>query len=152
MTNLKADRLIGLIFLAAGLWYGYLAVKFEVSALMDPVGPRVFPLILAAILTFLSLLMIIKPKTKGIDWPGTHIWIRIGLTILSLVLYAYLLAPLGFVLSTALVMTALSVIFKGPLVKGAITSLLFSIALFSLFDTLLGLNIPTGLIFDFFLG
>ena len=146
------DRIVGVVILLTSIWYGYSASKFEITPLMDPVGPRAFPYMLAAIMVVFSLIMIVRPKGKRVEWPKLEVWLRIGIIAIVLILYAFLLVPLGFILSTALVMTSISFTFKGPLLKSFIIALIFSIALFGLFDTLLGLNIPSGKIFLFLRG
>lgn len=146
MTNNLTDRVTGVFLLLFAIWYGYRTTLFKVSFMVDPVGPRVFPLILAILMAFLSLYLIIKPDPSPV-WPSSGTWLRIGLITLTFITYAYLMVPVGFVLATTFEVTALALIFRGPPLKSLIGAFLLSAALYSLFDTLLDLSLPTGTIF-----
>ena len=146
MTRNLTDRVTGvLLFLFAG-WYAYQATTFKVSFMVDPVGPKAFPLILAGLMAVLSLYLIIKPDPSP-TWPGVNTWLKIGLITLTLIIYAYLMVPIGFVLATTFVVTALALIFRGPPLKSFIGALILSAALYGLFDVLLDLSLPSGQIF-----
>jgi len=146
MTNNLTDRVTGVFLLLFAMWYGYHTTLFKVSFMVDPVGPRAFPLILAILMGFLSLYLIIKPDPSPV-WPGSATWIRIGLITLTFIIYAYLMVPIGFVLATTFEVMALALIFRGPPIKSFIGAFLLSSALFGLFDILLDLSLPTGMIF-----
>ncbi len=146
MTTNLTDRVTGVFLLLFAIWYGYRTTLFKVSFMADPVGPRVFPLGLAILMGVLSLYLIIKPDPSPV-WPGSKTWIRIGLITLTFIVYAYLMVPIGFVLSTTFEITALALIFRGPPLKSIIGAFLLSAALYSLFDILLDLSLPTGSVF-----
>jgi putative tricarboxylic transport membrane protein len=95
--------LAGYIFLAAGdLPFGTLRVPQSAF----------FPKILAALLTTLSLLMLIRPAAalrtaedaSAIDAGG---WRRIGVTLVAMAGFVLVLEPLGFLLAAFLSMIAL---------------------------------------------
>ena len=146
MTWHLTDRVTGVFLLLFAIWYGYRTTLFKVSFMVDPVGPKAFPLILAILMGVLSLYLIIKPDPSPV-WPGSATWIRIGLITLTFIAYAYLMVPIGFVLATTFEVTALALIFRGPLLKSLVGAFILSAALYGLFDMLLGLSLPTGLIF-----
>lgn len=146
MTKNLTDRATGVFLLLFAIWYGYQTTRFKVTFMVDPVGPKAFPVILAALMALLSLYLIFKPDPSPI-WPTSDTWLRIGLITLTFIAYAYLLVPIGFVLATTLEMTALALIFQGPLLKTVIGSLLFSLMLYGLFAVVLELSLPTGLVF-----
>ena len=146
MTKNLSDRVTGVILLLFAIWYGYQTTSFKVTFMVDPVGPRAFPISLAILMAVLSLYLIVKPDPSP-EWPGVDTWLRIGLITLTFVIYAYLLVPIGFVLATTFVMSALGAIFRGPVLKSIIASLIFSMMLYGLFDIVLDLSLPTGQIF-----
>ncbi|MEX2466340.1 MAG: tripartite tricarboxylate transporter TctB family protein, partial [Gemmatimonadota bacterium] len=76
--------------------------------------------------------------------PGTAAT-RIALGTLSFVAYAFLLAPLGFVLATVLEFALLARLFGGTLARGAAAGLVFAGLLYVLFVYGLGLPLPLGL-------
>ena len=146
MTSNLTDRTTGVFLLVFAIWYGYRTTLFKVSFMVDPVGPRAFPLILAILMAVLSLYLIIKPDPSP-EWPGSATWLRIGLITLTFIVYAYLMVPVGFVLATTFEVTALALIFRGPPLKSFTGAFLLSAALYGLFATLLDLSLPTGTIF-----
>jgi len=146
MTKNLTDRATGVFLLLFAVWYGYQTANFKVGFMADPVGPKAFPIILAILLGLFSLYLIVKPDPNP-AWPAASVWLRIGLIMLTLIAYAYLIVPIGFVLATTFVMSALALIFRGPAVKSIIASLIFNLLLYGLFDVVLDLSLPGGLIF-----
>lgn len=146
MTNNLSDRVAGVILLLVAIWYSVEATTLKSSILSDNLGPSAFPLFLGILLGILSLYMIIKPDVDP-QWPDSSGWIRMGLIILSFIVYAYIMEPLGFIIATTFEMVSLSYVFKGPRVKSVVTGFLFSLFLFGLFSYVLNLSLPTGTIF-----
>ncbi|MCB9076004.1 MAG: tripartite tricarboxylate transporter TctB family protein [Anaerolineaceae bacterium] len=146
MTNNLTDRVTGVFLLLFAIWYGYQATHFKVTFMADPVGPKALPIILAGIMAVLSLYLIVKPDANP-EWPPAVTWLRIAIIILIFIVYAYLLVPVGFVLATTFVMSALAILFRGPWLKSLAASLIFSLLLYGLFAMLLDLSLPTGWLF-----
>jgi putative tricarboxylic transport membrane protein len=71
---------------------------------------------------------------------------RIALVTVSFVVYAVILAPLGFVPATTLEFAVLARLFGGPLGKGALAGLAFALILYALFVYGLGLPLPLGVL------
>lgn len=61
--------------------------------------------------------------------------------------YAYLLVPLGFIVTTALEMTLLSMLFGAKPRQAAVGGLSFSVLVYLLFTQVLGVPLPVGRIF-----
>jgi putative tricarboxylic transport membrane protein len=93
-----------------------------------------------------SLYLILRPDPSP-SWPGRGFWLPFGLVLLSLVAYAYLLVPLGFMLATSLEMILLSLIFGAKPLQAAIGSISFSVIVYVLFTQALSVPLPTGKIF-----
>lgn len=140
------DRLTGGLILILSLGYAYQAKSFNVGFLADPIGPKAFPLIIAAFLFLTSLYLVVRPDPEP-EWPVKGVWVNEGLVLLSFVLYAYALVPLGFLLSTTLQVTFLAFMFKGKIWKGLAAALVASIVLYSIFVYLLGIPLPVGKVF-----
>ena len=147
MTNNLSDRVAGVILLLVAIWYSAEATTLESTILTDYLGPSAFPLLLGILLGICSLYLIIKPDPNP-QWPEASAWIRMGLIILSFIVYAYIMEPLGFIIATTFEMVSLSYIFKGPRVKSIVAGLLFSLFLFGLFSYVLDLSLPAGTIFE----
>ncbi len=141
-----SDRILGLVLLVLSTAYAIGAWTMEVGFLSDPVGPRAFPYLIAAIMGAASLWLILRPDPDP-AWPARGFGVRLGLVLLSLVAYAYLLVPLGFIVTTALEMTLLSVLFGARPDQAAAGGLSFSVLVYLLFTRVLGVPLPVGKIF-----
>ncbi|RIH83079.1 Tripartite tricarboxylate transporter TctB family protein [Meiothermus luteus] len=140
------DRIVGLVLLLLAIGYALEAARMEVSFFTDPLGPRPFPYIIAVLVGLSSLWLIARPDPEP-AWPPRRFWPVLGLVLLSLVAYAYLVVPLGFVLATTLEMTLLSRLFGARLRTGFLSALAFSLGVYFLFTKALGVGLPAGRIF-----
>lgn len=141
------DRVTGGLLLVLSLGYAYQARSFDVGFMADPIGPKAMPFIIAAFMFLFSLYLVIRPDPEP-DWPVRRVWVNKGLVLLSFVLYAYALVPLGFLLSTTLQVTFLAVMFKGKIWKGLAAAVVASLVLYSIFVLLLGIPLPVGKIWS----
>ncbi len=119
MRNRMHDRIIGVLLILFSIWYMVETSNFRRAMLSDPVGPRLFPQILGGLMIALSIYLIIRPD-ENVAWPKGESWLRIGLVTLSFIAYAYLLVPLGFIVTTTLEMLALAILFGGPPLRALI--------------------------------
>ncbi len=71
---------------------------------------------------------------------------KVLLCIVALLAYALLFEPLGFVLSTALAGFAMGLLFNGRLLPSAVSGLLMGVLLYVLFDRLLDVPLPLGVL------
>ncbi|WP_369600371.1 tripartite tricarboxylate transporter TctB family protein [Hahella sp. SMD15-11] len=105
------ERWLSLFVLAFCLTYGY-AAWFVLDAAMppfarfSPVWPSSFPKVLAILGLILAILQLFHAPQPLAEIRrsklATYRWLEVGLTLIAMVLYALLLAPLGFILSTVL--------------------------------------------------
>ncbi|MDO5102051.1 MAG: tripartite tricarboxylate transporter TctB family protein [Lautropia sp.] len=139
------NRILGvaaLLVAAFLVWYGH-ALEAPVS--YEPIGPRVFPMIVAGLMGLCGLILLLRgggqtePNPSGAN-------LRIALMVVVLVAYAVLFELLGFVLATALMAMLLGHLFGGSWLKSALGGLVLGIALFLLFDKVLDVVLPTGLL------
>ena len=151
MTNNRSDRIAGVVLLVVAIWYIIESTTLKVpTAVADNLGPGAFPLILGIILAICSIFLIIRPDPDP-AWPGPMAWVKMGLIIVSFIVYAYIMEPLGFIVTTTLEMIALGYIFKGPLLWTPVIGLVFTLALYALFSFVLGLSLPTGELIELYL-
>jgi putative tricarboxylic transport membrane protein len=137
-----SDRLTGLALLALAVAYGIAASGYQ-AMIGDPLGPAVFPIVLAIPLGLLSLYLIVRPDREP-DWPRGRALLKQLLALVAFVAYAYLLEPLGFVLSTFLAVVALGWLLGARPWQAGVAGAAIAVVLFVLFDTLLGLPLPAG--------
>jgi putative tricarboxylic transport membrane protein len=146
ITMRHRDTCSAIVFLILALAVGLQAARFPMGNLKR-VGPGFFPLILAALLGLLSMLLLIKglwsSERVRVCWPAR--WGGIILVIAAIFAYTLLLKPLGFLLATFLFT---SLVFKYadstrwavPLAGAAITTGLN----FLLFKVWLAIPFPSG--------
>lgn len=121
------------------------AATFTVSFPTDPLGPAAFPLLGAGLL-LIGATSLWVPGGESMDSVDPAGGGRIAAACASFLLYAAVLAPLGFVPATTLEFTVLSLLFGGRLIAGALSGLAFALLLFGLFVYGLGLPLPLGLL------
>lgn len=116
------------------------------------VHPRTFPLMLSGALLLASAGMVLAAwhpsgSEEPVPWPDREGWVRVGVTLASLVVFLLLFEPLGFPLSTAL-FVSFSVWYLGgyrPLVSLAL-GVGSGFAMWLLFHRLLDLPFPLGIL------
>lgn len=140
-----SDRILGgaCVLLAAGM--AWAAHDYAAPISYEPVGPRAFPMLLAALLALGGLWLVAKPS-------GHATGLRQGpLAGLAFVLtavfgYALLFQAVGFTLATALMAVPVGVAFGGSWKQSALAGCSLGLLLFLLFDKLLDVVLPTGLL------
>ena len=147
MQNFLTDRIAGVVIFIVAMGYLYIANGLEPTLLSsnEPLGPGAFPTLLGILLALFSILLIIRP-TANPEWPTGFAWVKMLLILVTFVIYAYILKPLGFVIATSVEMIALSLIFNGPPLKSILASIGFSLFLYLLFSYALGLGLPRGIL------
>jgi putative tricarboxylic transport membrane protein len=138
---------------------GFLAVALVVlaQAFMIPdgggyqaVGPRAFPLLVGIGMAVVAVIGVVQAfrdpvSREGAD-EGVH-WRPVLLLIGALALYAVLLAPVGYWQATTLFFVAVArVLGSRKLVRDLVVGLLLALATYVLFDRVLGITLPPGLI------
>ena len=139
------DRALGLLAIAFGaflLWYGHdLKAPFS----YEPVGPRAFPMLVAAVITVCGMYLAVKGGNPVAANSGAANW-RIVLMVVMVAAYALLFQTLGFVVATALVTTAVGRLFGGAWLKVILAGIGVGIGFFLLFDRVFEVVLPTGLL------
>lgn len=139
----RTDRIAGALLLLVSAGYGLEAYRLQADFLADPLGPRAFPLLLAASLALFSLYLLVRPDPDP-AWPPPHV-LRGQLGMLaSFVVYSYALAPLGFLLATTLEMAWLSRLFGASWRTGLLGGLGLAVVLYVIFVFGLGIPLPLG--------
>ncbi|THD85422.1 tripartite tricarboxylate transporter TctB family protein [Aliigemmobacter aestuarii] len=144
---MKSDRIFGLVVLIVALAFFVGATQVQTSFLSDPVGPRVFPMLIALAAGLCGLVLLMRPDAEP-EWPSARSWGAMGIACAVLIGYAYALPPLGFLIPTAIAAGAISFLMSPRAVPAAITGAALSAGLFVAFKYGLGLGLfalPRGL-------
>ena len=137
---LRSDRIFGLVVILGALAYIASAYQLQTSFLSDPMGSKTFPYILGGVALICGVVMIIRPDDE-VDWPGPMVFLKLALSVIVMVAYAYSLKPLGFLIPTAFAAGILSYQINPRAVFAVLAGLGLSIGLFLIFKYALGLGL-----------
>ncbi|MGO1781225.1 MAG: tripartite tricarboxylate transporter TctB family protein [Moraxellaceae bacterium] len=146
---MTVERLFSGLMALVSLFLIYLAIGYVAPIAYDPIGPRPYPILIFSLLTFGTLVVAFRPAsfTKPIDLALTKPIIRnLILCALALLVYGLIFEVIGFILATILMSFAVGLLFAGNPLKSLIFSVLISIGLYVLFDILLDVKLPLGLL------
>ncbi|SFR43531.1 putative tricarboxylic transport membrane protein [Marinobacter gudaonensis] len=140
------DRVLGLGLLVLAVAYGWAAQQWpEPFGGAEAVGPETFPTILSVVLVAGSLYLMIKPDPDA-QWPLGKSALELVVSVAVLVVYAFLLEPLGFVIATTLAVGTLSWRMGAEPKRAFVTGLASAVVVFVLFNYGLSLSLPAGLL------
>ncbi|MBO0344092.1 tripartite tricarboxylate transporter TctB family protein [Roseibium limicola] len=138
-----SDRIFGVIGLALAIGYAWAALIIEESFLSDAVGPKAFPLIIAAVLAMASIVILLKPDPEP-RWPELPRLLEIGAAVLVMVLYANVLPEIGFVIATAVAASYLTWRLGTAPLSSLVTGIATSLGIYVVFHLVLGLSLAKG--------
>ena len=152
--SFAGPRLAGLFLLAASV--AILLAVFEIPGRggYSTSGPRFVPLIVAIGLIALSLALlartVVRPDVElaersAEEDAATH-WATPALLVVAMLAYAFLLEPLGYILSTAAFFVPVArLLGSRSLVRDVVIGLVAGVGLFTAFTQFLGVSLPAGL-------
>ncbi len=141
-----SNRIIAILIIILSFLYGLEAYRLKSGFDSDSVGPSGFPIILAILLAGLGIMLVFKQEPLKY-WPYLHSWFSIDLALISFIIYAYLLVPIGFIASTTLETSFLSQRFGAKIWQAVLLGLGSSLFLYYLFVYALQIPLPIGKIF-----
>lgn len=140
-----SDRIFGGLMLLLAAGYAWTARGFDPGFMSDPLGPQTFPYLLGAVLAITALYLLFRPDAPA-HWPDPRHLLQMGLIVVVLLAYAGLLEWLGFLIATTLTVIVLGWRLGASLKTAVLTGLGVSLAVYGLFDMLLELPLPAGLL------
>ena len=142
------DRFSGILFLIFSGVTIYLALMLPMGRMGKP-GPGIFPLLLSVVIAFLALSLFLRTlrskeesETEEIPTPKWRLVYLLG----DLCVYAFLLRPLGFLISTWVFLIVLKPIVKKRWIPILLGSLFVSLVFFFFFNHLLKVELPMGIL------
>ena len=146
----KQQRNAGMVFMALGAYVIiYTLTKLKIGSISSP-GPGFFTFICGAAILVLASVLVIGGFVKGAKdrpiWEKGQ-WIRPLLAYVVAIGYSLLIMPLGFILATALFILVWQIIVEHekPL-KIALFTVIGSLSMWVLFEKLLRVPLPNGLL------
>jgi len=145
-----SDRILGAVCVVVAAGMAWAAQDYAPAISYEPVGPRAFPRLLAGLMAVGGAWLVLKPTLAGNMFHSGAIKL-IGLSAVTVFVYALLFQLLGFTLATALMAVPVGMAFGGSWKQSLIGGAGLGLGLFLLFDKLLDVVLPTGLL-SFILG
>jgi len=140
-----SDRIFGALLMVLAAVYIWTARGFNPGFMADPLGPQTFPYLLGTVLAITALYLLVRPDPPA-HWPGLRRLLEMGLMVLVLLAYAGLLEWLGFLIATMVTVAILSWRLGAGLKTALLTGLGVSLVVYGLFDIVLELPLPAGLL------
>ena len=138
-----SDRILGGLGLLLATFFIWQATLIQESFISDPVGPKIFPIIIGGLVALSSLAILFRPDDEP-EWPEFSRLFEVGLTVAVMIAYAYALPIAGFVLSTAVAAAYLSWRLGTPPVRAAIAGIVIAVGIYVVFHLILGLSLARG--------
>ncbi|WP_138470071.1 tripartite tricarboxylate transporter TctB family protein [Poseidonocella sp. HB161398] len=138
-----SDRIFGVFGVLLAIGFAFAALQIEESFLSDAVGPKAFPLIIAAILGISSAVIALKPDAAP-HWPALPRLAELAAATVVMALYAHFLPVIGFVFATAIAAAYLSWRLGNTLLLSAATGIGTSVGIYVIFHLVLGLSLARG--------
>jgi len=138
-----SDRIFGGVGLALAAFFIWGATLIELPFISDPVGPRTFPMIIAAVLGLASLTVLLRPDAEP-HWPAIGRLAEIAGAVVVMAAYALFLPEVGFVIATAVASAFLTWRLGTAPVWALVSGVLTSLGIYAVFHLILGLSLARG--------
>jgi putative tricarboxylic transport membrane protein len=141
-----SDRILGAVCVVASAGIAWAARDYAAAISYEPVGPRAFPLLLAGLMAVSGLWLVLRPTLRG---GGAFHGVPLKPTALcmaAVLAYALLFEAVGFTLATAAMALPVGMAFGGSWKQSLAAGVGLGVVLFFLFDKLLDVVLPTGLL------
>jgi putative tricarboxylic transport membrane protein len=153
----KAQYLVCVVLVAVGAFLIYDALSLEPGfAEVDPVGPKLFPIVIGVILIGLAVILAIAiPRGsvgeadagEDIDPTMPSDWRTVGLLVGIFVAVIVLVNPLGWVIAGALLFAGTAIVLGSRhYVRDVVIGALLALASFYAFYSGLGIPLPAGIL------
>jgi putative tricarboxylic transport membrane protein len=155
---LNKNKFTGLFAVILGIVYSIGAVNLRGPSMGDPLGPKVFPLVIGTFSILFGVLLILRemrvPKERRdeisfqLSVEGKKILKLILLTSVFGIIYGLFFDSLGYLISTTIFMIFVMFLVNksSRWVQNIIVSLGFSVITYVGFATLLHLSLPRGIL------
>lgn len=140
-----SDRLLGTACIVSSAAMAWTVQDYAAAISYEPIGPRAFPLLLLTGLGLSGLWLVLRPMAHNETFHGVP-WKPTALCATAVLAYALLFQWLGFVLATALMTLPVGMAFGGSWKQSLVGGTALGLSLYLLFDKLLDVVLPVGLL------
>ena len=145
-ANLRSNRTAAIVILLLSLAYGVAASRIQYAFSSDPLGPRFFPVLLAAILALLSLIYLLRPG-EAEPWPGGELLARSIALPGFILISALILEPAGFPIAMFVLTAGVGWLFGASLRAALLGGIAQAALWYVVFGTMLEVYLPAGVLF-----
>lgn len=124
---------------------GVAARDYTAHISYEPVGPRAFPMLLATLIGIVGAWLAVRPSEHSAAVAAGRMAALLG-CIVAIVAYAMLFQWLGFTLATIAMTVPVGLAFGGVWHRALVGGVGLGLGLFLLFDKLLDVVLPTGML------
>lgn len=142
--NITEDRKYALIMLLMSMIYSISA--YNLDADFDPTHEKFYSFALGVCMVLLSIALMIWPTKHKVTWPDLKSLQKIGITICTILIYSLVLHKVGFLICASILMGICMWVFNAKRKFIIPVSIIVAITFFVVFDRLLGLNLPAGIL------
>jgi len=153
----KAQYLVCAVLVAVGAFVIYDALSLEAGfAKVDPVGPKMFPVVIGVVLIALAIILAIAiPRGsvgeadagEDVDPDAPSDWRTVGLLVGLFVATILLVQPLGWAITGALLFgVAATILGSRHYVRNIVIGAVLSVGSFYAFYSGLGIPLPAGIL------
>jgi putative tricarboxylic transport membrane protein len=134
--KLVADRKYAIVMLVVSLIYCASALSLDTD--LNPVNEKFYPFVLSVLMIISSIALLTWPKGRNVQ--------KIGITFGAILVYCFVLQKVGFIISASVLMGICMWVFEAKRKWIAPVSIITAVSFYVVFDRLLGLNLPAGLL------
>jgi len=142
--NLIADRKYAIVMLVLSIIYCAAALLLDAD--FNPVNEKFYPFALSVLMILSSIGLFIWPSPHTTSWPKGKNVIKIGITFCAILGYCFVLRKIGFIISAGVLMGICMWVFEAKRKWIVPVSIVTAVSFYIVFDRLLGLNLPVGLL------
>jgi putative tricarboxylic transport membrane protein len=142
---MTSDRILGGICVVAAVAMAAAASQYVSEIAYEPVGPRAFPMLLAAMIGIAGAWIALRPSAHSAAVAEGRLRALVY-CVFAVLVYALLFQWLGFVLATTLMAVPVGMAFGGSLRQSLVGGIGLGLGLYVLFDKVLDVVLPTGLL------
>ena len=144
------QRIFASVLLLVCVGLALMAWPYQAAFSYEPVGPRAFPLLMLGRMGAALLYMVFRPAPikHSEDEPplDRETLTKIAICVALLLVFAGLFEPLGFILSSILIGIPMARLYGGRWVPSIVVTSLMAIGLYLLFDRVMEVPLPLGLL------
>ena len=140
-----SDRILGAVCVVVGAGMAWAARGYVAPISYEPVGPSSFPMLMAGLMAAAGAWLVVRPGPQQFGLARDHLK-PFGMAVAAVLIYVSLFEVLGFTLATTVMALPVGMAFGGGWKKSLAGGAGLGLALYLLFDKLLDVVLPTGLL------